>query len=146
MMIFGTSSRKAMSSKILIKSLLLRDDWSNLMVGLRMSYAIISQSRISFNTEDWKLQWKYRINLRKWMRVSPPRNTRIDTLWNLFNYFNIIGRERVQDTYDRLCDLSSELQGLGVEQITDHEVVKKLLHFRDNYFDTLVLMIKKCPN
>lgn len=52
----------------------------------------------------------------------------------------------VQDTYDRLSDISNELQALGATNVTDHEVVKKLLRLLDSAFDTLALMIQECPD
>ena len=38
------------------------------------------------------------------------------------------------------------MQGLGAEDITDHEIVKKLLRSLDSSFDALVLMIKERPD
>ena len=49
----------------------------------------------------------------------------------------------VQQTFDRLTDISNELQALGATDITDHEVVKKLLRSLDSSFDTLALMIQE---
>ena len=46
-------------------------------------------------------------------------------------------------TFDRLTDISNELQALGATDITDHEVVKKLLRSLDSSFDTLALMIQE---
>ena len=43
-------------------------------------------------------------------------------------------------------NIANELQGLGAKDITDHEVVKKLLRSLDSSFDTLVLMIKERPD
>ena len=42
-----------------------------------------------------------------------------------------------------MSDIANGLQGLGAKDITDHEVVKKLLRFLDSSFDTLVLMIRE---
>ena len=52
--------------------------------------------------------------------------------------------ENVQKTFDCLTDISNELQALGASNITDHEVVKKLLRSLDSSFDTLALMIQEC--
>ena len=41
---------------------------------------------------------------------------------NLFNRFKRLGNENVQQTFDRLTDISNELQALGGTDITDHEV------------------------
>ena len=51
--------------------------------------------------------------------------------------------KNVQQTFDRLTDISNELQALGATNITDHEVVKKLLRSLDSSFDTLALMIQE---
>ncbi|XP_073368094.1 uncharacterized protein [Aegilops tauschii subsp. strangulata] len=59
--------------------------------------------------------------------VSTHKEARIDTLRAKFNRFKRIGNETCQQTFDRLSDIANELQGLGIEDITDHEVVKKLL-------------------
>ena len=59
--------------------------------------------------------------------VSTQKAARIDTLWAKFNRFKRIGNESCQQTFDCLSDIANELQGLGAKDITDHEVVKKLL-------------------
>jgi hypothetical protein len=59
--------------------------------------------------------------------VSTQKEARIDTLRAKFNRFKRIGNESCQQTFDRLSDIANELQGLGAKDITDHEVVKKLL-------------------
>ena len=59
--------------------------------------------------------------------VSTQRDSRVDVLRNLFNHFKRLGNENVQQTFDRLTDISNELQALGATDNTDHEVVKKLL-------------------
>ena len=64
----------------------------------------------------------------------------------LFNRFKRLDNENVQQTFDRLTDISNELQALGATDITDHEVVKKLLRSLDTSFDTLVLMIQERAN
>ena len=46
----------------------------------------------------------------------------------------------------RLIDIANELQGLGAKDITNHEVVKKLLRSHDTSFDMLVLMIREHPD
>ena len=51
--------------------------------------------------------------------------------------------KNVQQTSDRLTDISNELQALGATDITDHEVVKKLMRSLDSSFDTLALMIQE---
>jgi hypothetical protein len=78
--------------------------------------------------------------------VSSQKEARIDTLRAKFNRFRRIGNESCQQTFDRLSDIANELQGLGVKDITDHEVVKKLLCSLDSSFDTLVLMICERPD
>jgi hypothetical protein len=75
--------------------------------------------------------------------VSTQKEARIDTLRAKFNRFKRIGNESCQQTFDRLSDIANELQGLGAKDITDHEVVKKLLRSLDSLFDTLVLMIRE---
>ena len=78
--------------------------------------------------------------------VSTQKEARIDTLRAKFNRFKRIGNESCQQTFDRLSDIANELQGPGSKDITDHEVVKKLLRSLDSSFDTLVLMIRECPD
>jgi len=73
--------------------------------------------------------------------ISTQKEARIDTLRAKFNRFKRIGNESCQQTFDRLSDIANELQGLGAKDITDHEVVKKLLQSLDSSFNTLVLMI-----
>src|ERR1043165_4486568 len=88
-----------------------------------------------------------------WMRlskvnegVSAQRDSRIDTLRSLFNRFKSLENEHVQQTFDRLTDISNELQALGATDITDHEVVKKLLRSLDASFDILTMMIEERPD
>jgi len=78
--------------------------------------------------------------------VSTQKEARIDTLRAKFNRFKRIGNESCQETFDRLSDIANELQGLGAKDITDHEVVKKLLRSLDSSFNTLVLMIRERPD
>ncbi|XP_073360402.1 uncharacterized protein [Aegilops tauschii subsp. strangulata] len=73
--------------------------------------------------------------------VSTQKEAQVDTLRAKFNRFKRIGNESCQQTFDRLSDIANELQGLGTKDITDHEVLKKLLRSLDSSFDTLVLMI-----
>ena len=75
--------------------------------------------------------------------VSTQRDSRVDVLRNLFNRFKRLDNENVQQTFDRLTDISNELQALGATDITDHEVVKKLLRSLDSSFNTLALMIQE---
>src|SRR4051812_22936988 len=75
--------------------------------------------------------------------VSTQRDSRVDVLRNLFNHFKRLDNENVQQTFDRLTDISNELQALGATDITDHEVVKTLLRSLDSSFDTLALMIQE---
>src|ERR1044072_7251825 len=88
-----------------------------------------------------------------WMRlskvnegVSAQRDSRIDTLRSLFNWFKRLYNEHVQQTFDRLTDISNELQALGAMDIIDHEVVKKLLRSLDASFDILIMMIEERPD
>src|SRR3954466_9739626 len=78
--------------------------------------------------------------------VSAQRDSRIDTLRSLFNRFKRLDNEHVQQTFDRLTDISNELQALGAADITDHEVVKKLLRSLDDSFEFLSLMIQERPD
>ena len=64
--------------------------------------------------------------------VSTQCDSRVDVLRNLFNRFKRLDNENVQQTFDRLTDVSNELQALGATDITDHEVVKKLLRSLDS--------------
>ena len=90
---------------------------------------------------------------KMWMRlpkvnegVSAQRDSRIDTLCSLFNRFKRLDNEHVQQTFDRLTDISNELQALGATDITDHEVVKKLLRSLDASFNILSMMIEERPD
>ena len=78
--------------------------------------------------------------------VSSQRDSRIDVLRNLFNRFKRNDNENVQLTFDRLTDITNELQALGSTEITKHEVVKTLLRSLDSSFDTLALMIQERPD
>src|SRR3954469_23186589 len=78
--------------------------------------------------------------------VSAQRDSRIDTLRSLFNRLKRLDNEHVQQTFDRLTDISNELQALGAADITDHEVVKKLLRSLDDSFEFLSLMIQERPD
>src|SRR3954471_21115369 len=78
--------------------------------------------------------------------VSAERDSRIDTLRSLFNRFKRLDNEHVQQTFDRLTDISNELQALGAADIRDHEVVKKLLRSLDDSFEFLSLMIQERPD
>ena len=73
--------------------------------------------------------------------VSTQKEARIDTLRAKFNRFKRIGNGSCQQTFNRLSDIANEIQGLGAKDITDHEVVKKLLRSLDSSFGTLVLVI-----
>ena len=75
--------------------------------------------------------------------VSTQCDSRIDVLCNLFNRFKRLDNENVQQTFNRLTYISNELQALGATDITDHEVVKKLLRSLDSSFGTLALMIQE---
>jgi hypothetical protein len=78
--------------------------------------------------------------------VSTQRDYHVNVLCNLFNRFKRLGNENVQQTFDRLTDISNELQAFGAIDVTDHEVVKKLLRSLDSSFDTLALMIQEHPD
>ena len=69
--------------------------------------------------------------------VSTQRDSRVDVLHNLFNRFKRLDNENVQQTFDRLTDISNELQALGATDITDHEVVRKFLRLLDPHFTLL---------
>src|SRR4051812_15267838 len=88
-----------------------------------------------------------------WMRlskvnegVSTQRDSRVDSVRSLFNRFKRLDNEHVQQTIDRLTDISNELQALGATDITDYEVVKKLLRSLDDSFQILSLMIQEKPD
>ena len=49
-------------------------------------------------------------------------------------------------TFDRLTDITNELQALGTTEITQHEVVKTLLRSLDSSFDILALMMQERPD
>src|SRR3954470_20656032 len=78
--------------------------------------------------------------------VSTQHDSRVDVLRNLFNRFKRLDNEHVQQTFDRLTDISNELQALGATDITDHEVVKKLLRSLEDSFEILSLMIQERPD
>ena len=88
-----------------------------------------------------KLVWDWLSKVNE--GISTQRDQRISVLRNLFNRFKRNDNENVQLTFDRLTDISNELQALGATDITDHEVVKKLLRSLDSSFDTLALMIQE---
>lgn len=78
------------------------------------------------------------------MKVSPyKRDNRIYVLRSRFNHFKRLENLCVQDTYDCVSDISNELQALGTTNVTDHEVMKKLVRLLDSSFDTLALMIQE---
>src|SRR3954469_6520625 len=90
---------------------------------------------------------------KMWMRLSKvnegvytQRDSRVDTLHSLFNRFKRLENEHVQQTFDRLTDISNELQALGATDIIDHEVVKKLLRSLDDSFEILSMMIQERPD
>ena len=78
--------------------------------------------------------------------ISTQRDQRISVLHNLFNRFKRNDNENVQLTFDRLTNITNELQALGATEITKHEVVKTLLRSLDSSFDTLALMIQERPD
>src|SRR3954470_14861745 len=78
--------------------------------------------------------------------VSAQRDSRIDTLRSLFNRFKRLDNEHVQQTFGRLTGISNELKALGATDITDHEVVKKLLRSLDDSFEILSMMIQERPD
>src|ERR1041385_2126912 len=78
--------------------------------------------------------------------VSAQRDSRVDTLRSLFNGFKRLDNENVQQTFDGLTDIFNELQALGSTDITDHEVVKKILRCLDGSFEFLSLMIQERPD
>ena len=78
--------------------------------------------------------------------VSTQRDQRTSVLRNLFNRFKRNDNENVQLTFDRLTDITNELQALGATEITKHEVVKTVLRSLDSSFDILALMIQERPD
>src|SRR5918995_1869447 len=89
--------------------------------------------------ETSKLVWDWLFKVNE--GISTQRDQRISVLRNLFNRFKQNDNENVQLTFDRLTDITNELQALGATEITKHEVVKTLLRSLDSSFDTLALMI-----
>ena len=69
--------------------------------------------------------------------ISTQRDQRISVLRKLVNRFKRNDNENVQITFDQLTDISNELQALGAADITEHEMVKKLLRSLDSSFDTV---------
>ena len=63
-----------------------------------------------------------------------------------FNRFKRNDNENVQHTFDRLTDITNELQTLGAAEITKHEVIKTLLRSLDSSFDTLALTFQERPD
>src|SRR3954466_3961060 len=124
---------------------------------VRKNWQLVSQDRSIIGAHLNKAQFN-RINgldsaKKMWMGlskvnegVSAQRDSRIDTLRSLFNRFKRLDNEHVQQTFDRLTDISNELQALGAMDITDHEVVKKMLRSLDASFDILSMMIEERPN
>ena len=51
--------------------------------------------------------------------VTTQRDSRVDVLRNLYNCFKRLDNENVQQTFDRLTDISNELQALGATDITN---------------------------
>lgn len=74
--------------------------------------------------------------------VSTRRDTRADVILSHFNCLKRLENEYVQDAYDRLLDISNELEALSARDVTDHEVAKELLRSLDGSFHTLALMIQ----
>ena len=91
--------------------------------------------------EKSKLVWDWLSKVNE--GVSTQRDQRISVLRNLFNRFKRNDNENVQHTFDRLIDITNELQALGTTEITKHEVVKTLLRSLDSSFDILALMIQE---
>ena len=75
--------------------------------------------------------------------VSTQRDSRVNILRNLFNRFKRLDNENFQQTFDRLTNISNELQALAATDITNHEVENKLLRSLDSSFDTLTHMIQE---
>ena len=96
----------------------------------------------ALNTAKQIWEWLSKVN----EGVSSQRDSRVDVLRNLFNRFKRLDNENVQLTFDRLTDISNELNALGATDITKHEVMKKLLRSLDSSFDTLALMIQERPD
>ena len=94
--------------------------------------------------ETSKLVWDWLSKVNE--GVSTQRDQRISTLRNLFNRFKRHDSENVQLMFDRLTDITNELQALGTTEITKHEIVKTLLRSLDSSFDTLALMIQERPD
>ena len=94
--------------------------------------------------ETSKLVWDWLSKVNE--GVSTQRDQRISVLRNHFNRFKRNDNENVQHTFDRLTDITNELQALGATEITKHEVVKTLLRSLDSSFDTIDLMIQERPD
>ena len=91
-----------------------------------------------------KLVWDWLSKVNE--GISTQRDQRISVLRNLFNRFKRNDNENVQLTFDRLTDITNELQALDATEITKHEVVKTLLRSLDSLFDTLAMMIQELPD
>ena len=88
-----------------------------------------------------KLVWDWLSKVNE--GISTQRDQRISVLRNRFKRND---NENVQLTFDRLTDITNELQALGTTEITKHEVVKTLLRSLDSSFDTLAPMIQERPD
>ena len=84
-----------------------------------------------------KLVWDWLSKVNE--GISTQRDQRISVLRNLFNRFKRNDNENVQHTFDRLTDITNELQALGATEMT-------LLRSLDSSFDILALMIQERPD
>ena len=91
-----------------------------------------------------KLVWDWLSKVNE--GASTQRDQRISVLRNLLNRFKRNDNENVQLTFDRLTDITNELQALCATEITKHEIVKTLLRSLDSSFDTLALMTQERPD
>ena len=127
-MISGTLFKMVFPQSHLLWMLLMWRDSSNSILKRRISYVVIWVKGSMVEWVLWKLlslSWDRLSKVNE--GVSTQRDSRVDVLRNLFNRFKRLDNENVQQTFDCLTDISNELQALGATDITDHEVVKKLL-------------------
>ena len=96
------------------------------------------------NTATAKEVWDYMEKVGE--GVSTQKDARIDTLRSKFHRFKRHDGENVMSTFNRLCNMSGKMKSLGATDVTDHMVVKTLLHSLDDSFAHLVMMVKERPD
>lgn len=74
------------------------------------------------------------------------RDAHTEMLHAMINHFWSLKNESAMEAIDYLSNIVDRLPHLGVEDISDHDVVEKLLKSLNKSFDTLVLTIKGRPD